>query len=188
MGLPYQCLSQLGSGTLFCAARGCSIQTHDLSASSQPLYTWTHPSIRQVADVKRNEEVQDSPANGAAQTEQQPPSKRRKIASDEHEQEKQDVPTNGEKGQKKGKTNRAITPGIPFVILLTATEDGSHIIAVTGQDKTLWVFEHDGQGSLKELSQRITELCLSAPALSLSQQTDRQFSAPTSSATSTHYR
>ncbi|KAI1367349.1 hypothetical protein F5Y08DRAFT_75818 [Xylaria arbuscula] len=154
MGLPYQCLSRLGSGTLFCAARGCSIQTYNLSASSQPLFTWTHPSIRQVADVKRNEEVQDSPANGAAQTERQPPSKRRKIASDEHEQEKQDVPTNGEKGQKKGKTNRAITPEIPFVILLTATEDGSHVIAVTGQDKTLWVFEHDGQGSLKELSQR----------------------------------
>ncbi len=66
-----------------------------------------------------------------------------------------DAPANGEKSQKNRKTKwTPPKPELPFVVLLTATEDGSHVIAVTGQDKTLWVFEHDGKGSLKEVSQR----------------------------------
>ncbi|KAI1281058.1 hypothetical protein F5Y07DRAFT_317580 [Xylaria sp. FL0933] len=151
MGLPFQCLSRLGKNTLFCAARGGSIQTFDLTASSQPLFSWSHPSIKQAG------------AEDEGRTENQPPSKRRKLASDdaeenvgvENEQGMPNTPTNGEKNQKKGKkTSRPPQPEAPFVILLTATEDGSHVIAVTGQDKTLWVFEHDGKGSLKELSRR----------------------------------
>lgn len=154
MGFPFQCLSPLGADTLFCAARGCSIQTYDLKASTQPLSTWTHPFLKQTANANNTEEVQDGSANGA-EKEQPPPPKRRRLASDEAREEKQDAPTNGAKGQKKGKTNRTPPhPGIPFVVLLTGTEDGSHVIAVTGQDKTLWVFEHDGRGSLKEISQR----------------------------------
>jgi tRNA (guanine-N(7)-)-methyltransferase subunit TRM82 len=27
-------------------------------------------------------------------------------------------------------------------------------VAITGSDKTIWVFEHDGAGNLKQLSQR----------------------------------
>ncbi|KAK2073083.1 hypothetical protein P8C59_007392 [Phyllachora maydis] len=42
----------------------------------------------------------------------------------------------------------------PFVQNLRATPEGRHVVAVTGTDKTLWVFEHDGQGNLKLLSQR----------------------------------
>ncbi|KAI1356533.1 hypothetical protein F5Y01DRAFT_79828 [Xylaria sp. FL0043] len=162
MSLPFQCLSRLGKNTLFCAARGGSIQTFDLTASSQPLFSWTHPSIKPAADTNQSKEAQEG-AEDERQTENQPPSKRRKLGSDgaeenvgvESEQGMSDTPTNGEKNQKKGKkTSRPPQPEAPFVILLTATEDGSHVIAVTGQDKTLWVFEHDGKGSLKELNQR----------------------------------
>ncbi|EJT78589.1 hypothetical protein GGTG_03688 [Gaeumannomyces tritici R3-111a-1] len=42
----------------------------------------------------------------------------------------------------------------PWVTLLEATSDGRHLVAVTGSDKTLWTFEHDGNGALKELSKR----------------------------------
>ncbi|TGJ78155.1 hypothetical protein E0Z10_g10609 [Xylaria hypoxylon] len=162
MGLPFQCLSRLGRGALFCAAKGCSIRTFDLSANSQPLFSWTHPSSRQAEDANQTGETHKA-LEDEEQAEQQPPSKRRKLGSDDAEsnvgtddmQGLPDTPANGKKSQK---TNKAkwtpAKPELPFVILLTATEDGSHVIAVTGQDKTLWVFEHDGKGSLNELSQR----------------------------------
>lgn len=41
----------------------------------------------------------------------------------------------------------------PMVIILTATADGKHLVAVT-QCKSIWVFEHDGAGNLKQLSRR----------------------------------
>lgn len=95
---------------------------------------------------------------------QLPPSKRQKLGSDgaeldagpenEHDAT-QDAPANSEKNQKKGRGKwTQPRPEAPFVVLLTATSDGSHVVAVTGQDKTLWVFEHDGKGSLEQVSQR----------------------------------
>lgn len=42
----------------------------------------------------------------------------------------------------------------PIITLMTCTKDGSHLIAVSGHDKAVWVFEHDGQGALTQLSQR----------------------------------
>jgi len=42
----------------------------------------------------------------------------------------------------------------PFIHALTATADNHHVVAITGSDKTLWVFEHDGAGNLEQLSQR----------------------------------
>ncbi|KAI1426934.1 hypothetical protein F5Y12DRAFT_783718 [Xylaria sp. FL1777] len=163
MGLPFQCLSRLGKSTLFCAATEGTIQTFDLSSGPQPLFSWTHPSLKQVVEnANQTKEAHEGLKDGE-QTGQQPPSKRRKLASDDVEsnveteagQEMPDTPTNGKKTQKKGKTKSTPPkPELAFVVLLTATEDGSHVIAVTGQDKTLWVFEHDGKGSLKEISQR----------------------------------
>lgn len=41
-----------------------------------------------------------------------------------------------------------------MVISLESTSDGQHVVAVTGQDKTVWTFEHDGKGKLKQLSER----------------------------------
>ncbi|KAG6016347.1 hypothetical protein E4U43_003874 [Claviceps pusilla] len=43
----------------------------------------------------------------------------------------------------------------PIITLMTCTKDGSHLIAVSGHDKAVWVFEHDGQGALTQLSQRV---------------------------------
>ncbi|KAI0104776.1 hypothetical protein GGR51DRAFT_219148 [Nemania sp. FL0031] len=162
MSLPFQCLSPLGRGTLFCAAKGCSIQTFDLSANSQPLFSWTHPSSNQAQCATELKETHEG-AENKEQTGQQPPSKRRKLGSDdagsdvgmEDKQETLDTPADGEKSQKKSKPKRTPPkPETPLVVLLTATEDGVYVVAVTGQDKTLWVFKHDGKGSLEEVSQR----------------------------------
>ncbi|KAI1132047.1 hypothetical protein F5Y10DRAFT_231960 [Nemania abortiva] len=164
MGLPFQCLSPLGRSTFFCAATGCSIQTFDLGANTQPLFSWTHPSSKQAQQATQAKETQEC-AEVEEQTEQRPPSKRRKLGSDDTEsnigaEDKQgtpDAPTaNGEKSKKKSKAKcMPPKPEAPFVVLLIATEDGNHVVAVTGQDKTLWVFKHDGKGSLEEVSQRV---------------------------------
>ncbi|TRX93864.1 hypothetical protein FHL15_005246 [Xylaria flabelliformis] len=162
MGLPFQCLSPLGWNTkFFCAAKGCSIQTFNLDGGSQPLFSWTHPSLQQAKTVAETKETTHGRLESEEQTRQQPPSKRRKLGSDEADAETeagQGTPAataNGEKNQKKGKANWAQPkPEAPLIVLLTATADGSHVIAVTGQDKTLWVFEHDGKGSLEEVSRR----------------------------------
>ncbi|KAI0447931.1 hypothetical protein F4803DRAFT_571564 [Xylaria telfairii] len=167
MGLPFQCLSSLGwSPKIFCAAKGCSIQTFDLGVGSQPLFSWTHPSLKQAENTNQVKETHGSP-EGNEQTEQQPPSKRRKLEPDDVEpnvetesrQGAPDAPAKGGRNQKKGKA-KSVPPKleIPLVVLLTATADGSHVIAVTGRDKTLWVFEHDGKGSLTELFEGSTML------------------------------
>ncbi|KAK2046985.1 WD repeat domain-containing protein [Colletotrichum somersetense] len=48
----------------------------------------------------------------------------------------------------------ARVPDYPVITIMTTTNDGSHLLAVSGHDKSLWVFEHDGKGNLKMLSQR----------------------------------
>ncbi|KAF2970863.1 hypothetical protein GQX73_g2692 [Xylaria multiplex] len=165
MSLPFQCLSRLGRGALFCAAKGCSIQTFDLAATSQPLFSWTHPFLQQTGNANQAKETHEGLDEGE-QAGQQPPSKRRKLSFDDVESnvgtgDKQEMldtpgaPADEKKGQKRCKAKwMTPKPELPFVVLLTATEDGSHVIAVTGQDKTLWVFEHDGKGLLREVSQR----------------------------------
>ena len=40
------------------------------------------------------------------------------------------------------------------VIALDSTRSGSHVITVTGKDKSIRVFEHDGKGQLQHISQR----------------------------------
>lgn len=76
------------------------------------------------------------------------------------------VEGNGEQGRGKGKKNKkqllragALSQSSerPMVILTTATKDGCYLVAVTS-DKSIWVFEHDGQGHLKQLSCRYVEI------------------------------
>ncbi|KAI0486206.1 hypothetical protein F4859DRAFT_502530 [Xylaria cf. heliscus] len=165
MGLPFQCLSSLGwSPKIFCAAKGCGIQTFDLATGSRPLFSWTHPSLKPAENANQGQakETHRSPDDDGP-TGEQPSSKRRKLGSDNAESNAEteagqgapDTPADGEKNQKKGKAKwTPPKPEAPLVVLLTTTRDGSHVIAVTGQDKTLWVFEHDGKGSLTEVSQR----------------------------------
>ncbi|KAI1263123.1 hypothetical protein F5Y18DRAFT_142626 [Xylariaceae sp. FL1019] len=169
MSFPYQCLSPLGQGTIFAASKGTSIHTFDLSANPQLLSSWTHPSSKLTGTGEK------TAANGNAMGQEVgdgPPSKRRKVegedevAADEVDIVPESHGTAANEGKttvnegKKKKINRKANWALqsseaPYVILLTATEDGSHVVAVTGQDKTLWVFEHDGKGSLEELSQRV---------------------------------
>ncbi|KAI0022176.1 hypothetical protein F4780DRAFT_777887 [Xylariomycetidae sp. FL0641] len=161
MRIPYQCVTTLGESAFFCAAKGASLHTFELGAAPQLLSSWSHPSLKQAE--KKSQEVTLEDEKSTENDTTQPPSKKRKISSvDEPVGSTEaaqpapatpDAPANGA-GQKKQKFKHAPKPEIAFVILLTATSDGSHVVAVTGQDKTIWVFAHDGKGGLTELSQR----------------------------------
>lgn len=168
MALPYQRVGTLGeSATILCGSKGATIYTFDV-ASRALLSSWSHPLSRKSATEAGAEEAV---AGDAGEPESdQPPSKKRKLESNgegsvEGQQgpdapaESTETAANGKaQGKKKQqKPKRATTRPLeerPFVVLLAATRDGSHVVAVTGQDKAIWVLEHDGKGGLKELSQR----------------------------------
>ncbi|KAI0164771.1 hypothetical protein GGR57DRAFT_497646 [Xylariaceae sp. FL1272] len=169
MSFPHQCLSPLGQGTLFAASKGTSIHIFDLSANPRFLSSWNHPSSELAGTGEKTAAY--SNANGE-EAGDGPPSKRRKMEGEDEAtinevnivpgpqeaapNEGKDATVNeGKKNKKNKKANWTLQNlEAPYVILLAATEGGSHLVAVTGQDKTLWVFEHNGKGSLKELSQR----------------------------------
>ncbi|KAI1208805.1 uncharacterized protein F4807DRAFT_134641 [Annulohypoxylon truncatum] len=172
MNIPYQCLSQLGQGSILCAAKGTSIHTFDLNSGPSILSSWTHPLAKKAGNGKPHKDEKGTTQKGQDPDEKesgQRPSKKRKLSSDEKpdikgEDDQADAgivepaaSSDGkkQKKQKQKSESRAQQPELPFVTLLTTTEDGSHVVAVTGQDKAIWIFEHDGKGGLKELSQRV---------------------------------
>lgn len=59
-----------------------------------------------------------------------------------------------------GKTRFARVPDRPVITHLTSTPDGNHLVAVTGHDKVVWVFNHDGNGQIEELSRRYEHLSI----------------------------
>ncbi|OTA96962.1 hypothetical protein M434DRAFT_392406 [Hypoxylon sp. CO27-5] len=167
MNLPYQCLTRLGQSSILCATKGTSIHTFDLDSGSSFLSSWTHPATKQLEKQLESSESQETTQEGQDLNEQesgQPPSKKRKLDSEnkpnvegngQADTKAVEAVSNGNGKSKQKPESRGQRPELPFVNLLAATEDGSHLVAVTGQDKTLWVFEHDGKGTLKELSQRV---------------------------------
>ena len=138
MVLPYHLLKACG-GIVF-AAQGGDI--HSFSSALEHIATWKYP-VQQVDEASApNAEPQDSPAPEG------PPAKRRKV-----EGGREPVP-NAQPKSKKNNPYDCPANERPFVQGLYATTDGRHLVAITGSDKTIWVFEHDGAGNLKQLSRR----------------------------------
>ncbi|TPX14220.1 uncharacterized protein E0L32_000614 [Thyridium curvatum] len=158
-------------GDILVAARGARINLFNVQDGSR-LGTWARPSGSKTATAAETEEAKpgdgsSAPAAGE-EVEQGPPTKRRKVDESGEAQamevEAQDVTAEkqngqGQNGKKAGKGQtpariKSAIPETPFVTLLAATKNGSHIVAVTSPDKNLWVLEHDGKGNLRELSSR----------------------------------
>ena len=159
MKLPYNCLH--AHGNVIFASRGGRI--HSFKADDKThLSTWTHPDVKAASEAaKSSEVVSQQPVAAQAEDDDQPPAKRQRTSDDgqdepvSSETQAQRSGANGKenkKGDNKGRMGRV--PDRPVVIQLTSTEDGKHIVAVTGHDKAVWVFEHDGNGKLEELSKR----------------------------------
>jgi tRNA (guanine-N(7)-)-methyltransferase subunit TRM82 len=157
MKLPYQQI-QVNGNVIF-TARGGKIHTFSLSTGAW-LSSWRHEQAKQ-----------DS-ASGAtsAGNADGPPAKRQKTEAAQAAQAAKDPEASSEtalksgelaqkdkKGSRNGPTGRKAVsrpPEQPLITHLRCTDDGSHVVAVTGHDKSIWVFAHDGEGSLTQLTQR----------------------------------
>jgi tRNA (guanine-N(7)-)-methyltransferase subunit TRM82 len=158
---PYQCLQKCGS--ILIGARGSSIDSFSLHDGSL-LSTWkcppTHGSINGTGKATAKTTKQNSEASSVDTVLEKSshPTKRRKLSAGDDE-----AKINAKEGEKKV-NNRldAVASGLraPAVTALAATKDGRHVIAVTGEDKSIRVFENafERNGApkqqLRQLSQR----------------------------------
>lgn len=156
--MPYQCMVQCGN--LLIAARGSSI---DIFQDGLLLSTWKPPSSQGMGTAPSPSEIstrlatQNSESSSVEITleSSSPPAKKRKLSASESG----DVNSISKEGRKK-RLNRSdvVDSGLeaPAFAALAATRKGNHVIAVTGEDKSIRVFEivrEDGM-HLKQLSQR----------------------------------
>ena len=87
-----------------------------------------------------------------------PPAKRRKLSAARDLQEPSEK--NGTEKKKVNNRSDAVASGLqaPAIIALAVTTRGKHVIAVTGEDKSIRVFENvfepDGKHQLRYVSQR----------------------------------
>lgn len=154
--MPYQCLKK--HGDVLVAARGSTIDLFSLVDQSL-LSTWTCPpdaesKISPATGVSSTVASQKSDANvaGDAST---PPAKRRKLSNAGEAQQSHE-----KKGEMKSNNRSDTVAGglrAPAIIALAATNRG-YVIAVTGEDKSIRVFEDvsdpNGGHQLKQISRR----------------------------------
>jgi tRNA (guanine-N(7)-)-methyltransferase subunit TRM82 len=172
MKFPYSRLHVIGD--VLVAARSGQLHTFNLADGSH-ISTWKHPDVKSIsADLNTTAEADtkgDELSIEAISTQQptssdpaEPPAKRQKTVNTPGQDEE---PPNGAEGgsRKKDKRGRGTAKAEnarsrqtlmerPLVTLLASSADGTYLIAVSGHDKTVWVFRHDGQGNLEQISRR----------------------------------
>ena len=187
MKIPYNVVHI--SGDILFAARGGKIHSFNLDGTH--ISTWKHPDVEKVAAAVKaavteaaeteKSAVKDTEMAEAADLDE-PPAKRQKTVDAEdvtkdNENKEITETTAAEKnvaGQQKGKGGKnarnrqpkkenfiSRVPDRPVITHMTSTEDGRHLLAISGHDKIIWVFEHGGKGQLTQLSQRYAILPLS---------------------------
>ncbi|TVY84994.1 tRNA (guanine-N(7)-)-methyltransferase non-catalytic subunit trm82 [Lachnellula suecica] len=173
MRMPYQCMQKCG--TLLVAARGSNIDLFNLNDGSF-ISTWqcppsqgavkVKPSIAEASPKLENKGSESSSVDITVES-SAPPAKRRKLSEDG--QDENSAKTHGEenkggtkktkKEKKQGNRLDSVASGLdaPAVIALAVTSDSQHMIAITGEDKSIRVFSvtpQDGVANLQHLSQR----------------------------------
>ncbi|KAJ6785003.1 hypothetical protein PWT90_03688 [Aphanocladium album] len=158
MKIPYNCLHVQGS-TLF-AARGGKIHSFSLTHNSY-IATWKHPDLDTFIaagglQIDHAGKDCDDPDDSVMVDEaEQPPSKRQKVTEDAQDDKDDSTKPKRNRGKDERKPKPNPVPDRPVIIQLATTPSGSHVVAVSGNDKAVWVFSHDGSGHLTELSKRI---------------------------------
>ncbi|ODA82934.1 hypothetical protein RJ55_01443 [Drechmeria coniospora] len=168
-------------GDILFAVRGGKIHSFNLP-DGKHISTWQHPDVEKVtkareviSETKSEKEPSVDVDDDVGVDESEPPAKRQKtdagvdnkaVVDDAAEDRGAGQPCErkGKSKESKAKNKKthheskkhqvARVPDRPVVTLLTSTEDGRHVLAVSGHDKVIWVFAHDGHGSLTRLSQR----------------------------------
>jgi len=150
-------------GSTVITARGSSIDSFNLRDGSL-LSTWTCPTpngtgksqtIAQEVSTKVASQTSD-PSSVEITLDASVPVKKRKLSASEPGGAK---PVSKEGKKKQNNRSGAVASGLeaPAVISLAVTKVGCHVIAVTGEDKSIRVFENvekDGVHQLDQLSQR----------------------------------
>lgn len=167
MKLPFHAVEVRG-GILF-AARGASIHSFNLADGSHISCSWKFPAaeVNKTAAPRKEDQlvinVSENSTPAPSQDEQGPPAKRVKLDSGETQADNETPSlrgggSGGKKNKKQGPKPGSLsqTTERSMVILMTITQDGQHVVAVTS-DKSIWVLEHDGQGQLKQLSRRYVD-------------------------------
>jgi len=178
MYAPYQCIRIVGKKYIV-AASGHELHVFSLVDGSK-ISSWTCPVPPQShqtkvavatntsgprlgpgSEINKEGEAETIPPelpDAPPALHSDPPAKRRKLSDLSEEEEEEELSV--EKKNKKGGKSRAkhqkppadiSTP--PNVIVLTSSTDGKHVVVVTGEDKTVRVFEHEN-GELKQIFQR----------------------------------
>jgi hypothetical protein len=163
MLLPYQSLQKCGN--VLVAASGSTIDTFSLDDGSF-LSSWTCP-VPSTNIITTSTMLTEHPAQSSSlyaqsanapsivkpEPGEEPPAKKRRLSDPKVEVEAADPKIEIFKRHHKTKQIPNGTSH-PIVISLNSTRDGTHVIAVTGEDKSIRIFDHDGKGRLKQLSQR----------------------------------
>lgn len=155
MFLPYQCLEK-ARGSLLVAARGSTIDLFRTDDSTH-IFSWTCPATQTTGNKPASkEEKKDDSTSQPAREDGVPPAKKQKL-SPAMDGNPAPVPKDG----KKKKNNRAqdVSSGLeaPAVTALAITNSGQHVIAVTGEDKSIRVFKlvsENGSEKLQQISIR----------------------------------
>ncbi|TLD20290.1 hypothetical protein PspLS_08491 [Pyricularia sp. CBS 133598] len=174
MHLPFQRI--LVSGEVLFCAQGGTIHAFNIKDHSY-LAKWDHPDSAKEAEVQKDLPAQEVPkevpedANDAEEAvEEGPPSKRVKLdprpstladaAATALPASENGTGADSKNGKGKGRPKKGsrmaapIPSDLPWIAILVATSDSRHLVAVSGHDKTIWTFSHDGAGKLTELSKR----------------------------------
>ena len=146
---------------LYCSRQG-SRRLNVLLAASGPtirlfnaldgmfISKWSHLEPTETKQAARDR----SPGSHDDKGSEGPPGKRRKLSNDSAPSEASSVEVVVDNGGKKRRKSKRKDFLIPSVTSLTVTSDGKHVIAVTGEDKSLRVLELLDNGVLKQISQR----------------------------------
>lgn len=162
---PFQCLQK--SRDVLIAASGSRIDSFSLQDGSV-LSSWYCPyapnnsTKRQQAKKFENSTAQNSESPSMNDLSNSAPvPKRRKLSGSEIVRPgvSENGGSNGANRKQKGSSAEPYDVsqaglGAPTVVTLAISNDGSHVIAVTGDDKAIRVFRHDGVGHLVQLSKR----------------------------------
>lgn len=157
---PYQCL-------LYCSRPGQTEAGILVAASGPYIYTFnvhngtylsTWPSVQELRKFSKDDTIAELGSGLSRDTETQQedsqrPRKRRKLSPsrDDSGSSAEIVVNVGDAEDQNARLKQAIGPP---VIKLAGTSDGQHVVAVTGEDKCIRVFELPEDGCLIQLSER----------------------------------
>ena len=157
---PYQCWCYCWQGSLSkgisVGANGSSIHTFS-AQNGRYLSTWpslyssaqTQPKGQDHTNKSGTHPLGDSPPDDSER-----PSKRQKVslARDESSNSAAEIVVGGDSDNDESAIPQQLLN--PLVIKLAGTSNGQHVVAVTGEDKCIRVFDLEADGTLTQLSER----------------------------------